>query len=521
MPPIPKTYTRLSRQLIFAAALVTLVFLLAYAPVTPVSSMGGAGTGPGGVGATDGSGTLEVWYQSDKTVYSDTSCTIPQTADNSPVACWPDHSGKNNNATQSVSGSRPTLQNVGGDTLNSHPMLRWDGGNDFLGTSGTIGLGPFTVFVVFNATNVGFIYEHNVASFTNGGSYLLTSEGGTHSVARMPGPVESWRNLSATWGTDGNNRIVAQTFNGTNASHNMYINGALQTTVPGNAGDPGLGVITANLYIGDRGSGTPVLPIAGNYAEFFVYSEALNSAQRLIISNYLQAKFNDSAIDNILMGALDLYSGDTTANGNFDMDVAGIGQEADGSHTEAHSAGMIVQNGTFLDTAADDGDYLIFGHRTATNNNVTTDLPLTWNIYPDAQRWERHWEISVTDGNGDEGTVTIIFDFTEGGMDPTEPPVGPASNYYLLGRSSASGDFAEITQATSISTTPPQVIFADVDVSLLNSNFTLATIDATVSPTVVEMQSAAANTPSTFTFLTALTLLTLGAGTVLKLRRRV
>lgn len=70
-----------------------------------------------------------------------------------------------------------------------------------------------------------------------------------------------------------------------------YINGTLQTTTPGNTVDPGLNAINAALYIGDRGSGTPVYPINGNYGEFVLYSEALNSAQRLIITNYLQAKF--------------------------------------------------------------------------------------------------------------------------------------------------------------------------------------------------------------------------------------
>ena len=75
-----------------------------------------------------------------------------------------------------------------------------------------------------------------------------------------------------------------------------------------------------------------------------------------------------------------------------------------------------------------------------------------------------------------------------------------------------------MTTASSIS--GDQVIFTGVSVGSLGSNFTLGSENAVTSPTVVEMQSAAANTPSTFTFLTALTLLTLGAGTVLKLRRR-
>lgn len=89
-----------------------------------------------------------------------------------PVGCWRDYSGNGNHAIQATAANQPTLQNGTGDTLNGHPMLRWDGSNDFLGTSMTVNLAPFTVFVVFNATNTGFIYEHNIASFTNGGSLI-------------------------------------------------------------------------------------------------------------------------------------------------------------------------------------------------------------------------------------------------------------------------------------------------------------------------------------------------------------
>lgn len=507
--------------LLLQTIFVVIILEVALAVPTSASPLAVGGTGPGGVGVTTGGDTLELWLQSDKLVYSDSGCTTPQTTDGGMVGCWRDYSGNTNHVVQPTAANRPTFQNGSGDTLNAHPMLRWDGSNDFLGTSGTVGLGPFTVFVVFNAANTGFIYEHNLTSFSNGGSYLLTDVDGTHSVTRLPGPTESWRNLSSGWGSDGNNRIVAQTFNGTNASHNMYINGALQTTTPGNTANPGLNVINATLYIGARGTGTPVLPVAGNYTEFVLYSEALNSAQRLLVFNYLQAKFNDSTIDNISLGVFDRYDGDTTANGDFDIDVAGIGQEADGSHTEAHSAGMIVQNVAgatgFLQ---DDGDYLMFGHRTLTADNTTGDIPTTgvWLGAPAPQRWTRHWEITVTDVVGTaNGVVNIIFDFSEGGMDPTEPPAGPASNYRLIGRSGPSGQFADVMGATSVST--DQVIFSGVDVSLLGSNFTLGTLNADVSPTVVEMKNAAALPLSLPPVIAGLAVLMLGGVTLVLLRR--
>lgn len=502
------------QQLAFLTAFLSLIFLLSQLPLSVVHSQGGAGTGPGGVGSTDGTSTLEVWYQSDETVYSDTSCTIPQTTDGGIVACWSDASGSGNNALSLVSGEEPTLQNGVGDPINGHSTLRWDGVNDILQTNTPVDLGAFTVFAVFNASGHGLVYEHNTQTNNNGGSYIYTNVGATHSVGRgVPMSItESWRDWTGDWGILGGTKIVGQVYGGTDATHNFFLNGIQQATSYGNNANPGVATLSANIHLGRRFSPS-ALPITGNYVEFMAYSTALNSAQRTLIENYLHAKYA-VPIGN------DYYTGDTGPNGDFDMDVVGIGQEADGDNLEAHSVGMIVTNGTFLDGSDDDGDYLIFGHRTAINDNVTTDLPVAWDgVYPNAQRWERHWEITVTDGNSDDGTVTIIFDFTEGGMDPTEPPIGPVSNYRLLGRSAPTGNFVDVVQATSISTSPPQVIFADVDVSDLNSNFTLATIDATVSPTAVEMQNAAALPLSLPPVIAGLAVLMLGGVTLVLLRR--
>ena len=246
-----------------------------------------------------------------------------------------------------------------------------------------------------------------------------------------------------------------------------------------------------------------MLPITGNYAELIVFSEAINEAQRVLVENYLQAKFNDSTVDNITISN-DQYDGDTTTNGNFDLDVAGIGRATSTeTHTEAHSAGMIVQNSSFLQ---DDGDYLMFGHLTPTNSNVATDLPGGWGV--DARRWARHWYVDVTDVGGNTGTVNIIFDFSEAGMGNGSGPVVPLSNYRLLGRSGTTGDFAEVATASSIN--GDQVVFSGVNVSVLGSNFTLGSLDAAASPTAITMQSAAATLPTPPWFITGLVLLALG-----------
>lgn len=493
--------------------LLAIVALILPVPTT-ASPMAVGGTGPGGVGATTGSDTLELWLQSDKLVYSDDGCTTPQLTDGGLVGCWRDYSGNNNHAVQSNTASQPTFQNGSGDTLNSHPMLRWDGINDILTTGGNVTLGPLTIFIVYNASAHGYLYMHSPRSpALADGSYVYTDFGASYSVRRSGS--EGYEDLPGDWGLSSNARIVVHHFNGTVATHSLYVNGALQTPTSTGPNSPGVSP-TSNIFsIGSRSS-DGALPITGNFAEVIVYNDYLNSAQRVIVENYLQAKFNDNTINNMMI-TNDRYDGDSTDEGDFDLDVAGIGQEADGSHTRAHSAGMIVEDDGFLQ---DNGDYLLFGHRTPVNDNVTTELPPTgdWPTAPNPQRWERHWFVEVTDVSGNAGEVTIIFDFAEGGMDPSEGPAGVVTNYRLLGRSGHTGNFTDVATATGMNST--QVIFENVSVTLLGSNFTLGTLDATTSPTAISLQTAAASPLSSLWLPTMLVMLLLTASTWVRLRRR-
>lgn len=204
--------------------------------------------------------------------------------------------------------------------------------------------------------------------------------------------------------------------------------------------------------------------MAGDIAEAILYSSALNTAQRILVENYLSAKYA------IALTANDVYDGDTAGNGDFDLDVAGIGRESDGSNTEAHSAGMIIVNGTFLQ---DTGDYLLMGHKAATNGTTTADCPTGV-----TGRWTREWYLDKTDVVGTaNGTVHITFDFSESGLGGT-----PSGSYTLLKRDTAgSGTFSGAATSSSIS--GDQITFSGVDASVLGSGFTLGS----GTPTAVKL----------------------------------
>jgi hypothetical protein len=247
----------------------------------------------------------------------------------------------------------------------------------------------------------------------------------------------------------------------------------------------------------------------GDIFEAIIYRKALNSVEHLLVENYLSSKYG---LD-ISASGLDRYAGDTAGNGEFDLGVAGIGQEEDGTNAAAFSSGMKVQNNNFL---LDNGDYLLFGHRTLANANTNTDLPWDTNTYPNAQRWTRHWYIDVTDTGTTGGTVDIIFDFSDAGM--SGAPVSPASNYKLLKRTTETGAFSELATASSIS--GDQVVFSGVSIADLSSNFTLGTLDSTESPTAIDLIGVNVTATKSRLFIVGLAMLLVVVIVLIGLKRK-
>jgi hypothetical protein len=294
--------------------------------------------------------------------------------------------------------------------------------------------------------------------------------------------------------------------NNLGSASSFWIDGTNQTTNGTFVGAPG--------RLGLGATGTVADPLGGDLAEVIVYADALNSARRIIVENYLSAKYN-------LTVSNDRYDGDTPGNGNFDLNVAGIGLEADGDNYRAHSAGMIVVDNFFL---INNGDYLLFGHNTVTNGNTTTDLPVggDWNGVNDV-RWSRHWYVDVTDIGANNGRVDIIFDFSEGGMSGGLPPNLPASNYRLLKRAGVTGQFSDITTVAgaTVAVVGDQVQFLGVDVAQLGSNFTLGSIDGVASPTAITTQNLASQIGQPTYLALVLLLLVLLAITIKVVWRRI
>jgi len=151
------------------------------------------------------------------------------------------------------------------------------------------------------------------------------------------------------------------------------------------------------LLIGNEG-GTAGRNLSGDIAEFASYNSKLNLSQQIITNNYLSAKYA------IAFSSNDVYTMDDLANGNFDFDVAGIGQASDGSnHKDAQGSGFVrMWNPSNLGN----GEFLIWGRNSLNFSGGNTNVDNT--IIK--ERLNRVWRVS--EAAGDVGTVSISVNMT-------------------------------------------------------------------------------------------------------------
>jgi hypothetical protein len=212
----------------------------------------------------------------------------------------------------------------------------------------------------------------------------------------------------------------------------------------------------------------------GLMSEVVFYNQALNTAQRNIVENYLASKYNITI-------ANDLYTFDSF----YGNEVAGIGRvDASNLHSAAQSAGLLKISSP---SAMDNGEYLLFGHD---NGSVaawnTTEIPAS---STNIQRLTREWVVNET---GDLGNVTI-------GINSTSLPALPSqySTYMLM--VDADGDFtssAVLYPLTNIAANQ----YEAVGINLANqSRLAIAIVRPLIQYTVSSSQSLEPTSPGVLT----------------------
>jgi Secretion system C-terminal sorting domain len=355
--------------------------------------------GPGGVGNSTNN---KLWLRADG---------LSQ-ANNSVVSSWADVSGNALTATNSVAGgTQPTFLTNSVNTI--LPSISFDGGDWLtLGTPASLNLIPRTdnwsFFTAFNVAtnNSGTIFSKAAALDPSERQYQY----GIDNVVpnRFYGIMGGTTNKGAVTATGAwtvGTGLTAASATGfssfVNETSDLSAAGVGTVTVP-----------TIDVLIGarrvDASTTTSGFRLTGNIGEIALYNAIVNTAQRIIIDNYLSAKYATT------LAANDLYTMDNAGNGNYDFEVAGIGRATDGTkHFDGKGSGMVrMWNPSDLGNS----EFLIWGRDNSSAVSSTTAVGTAVDGTIIKERLTRIWRVS--ESGGDVGTVSISFDISGLGGSP-------------------------------------------------------------------------------------------------------
>jgi hypothetical protein len=352
--------------------------------------------GPGGVG---NSSNNKLWLKAD---------ALSQ-ANNSAVTSWADASGNALTATNSVgASSQPTFLTNSVNTI--LPSLSFDGGDWLtLGTPASLNLVPQTdswsTFFAFNVNNGNtgtFLSKATTATrqyqFTIDGTIPNRFAAFLGDVLNNTGAV-----ATGTW-TVGTGLVSASA-----TGYNSFLNGTADLALAniGTTTTPTTDVLIGARRI-DASTTTSAFNLTGSIGEIALYNSVVNVAQRIIIDNYLSAKYATT------LAANDVYTMDNAGNGNYDFEVAGIGQvDAANKHLDGKGSGIVrMWNPNNLGN----GEFLIWGRDNSSAISSTTAVGTAVDGTIIKERLTRIWRVS--ESGGDVGTVSISFNISGLGGSP-------------------------------------------------------------------------------------------------------
>ena len=349
-----------------------------------------AQTGPGGVGDTT---TLKVWLRS----------TDIEVGNGNEIAIWRDTSGHNHDFTgfAGSGGSQPTWDST---AINGLPGILFHGdaarfedddGEDYInGNSGvtlitliqsdelaTVDVGIFDAedpdgndeILTWRYDNDGFFGGgDNVIKFgldATSGNGQFESANETHTVNPQL--------LVGTWSSNDSCRLFLDGVQSVPTYHNAIRTGA---------------IVNATKAIIGRGPKDDATSGWNGYiVEFALYDYAVNSVERMLIENYLAAKY-DLSVSN------DLYAFQT----NHGNDLVGVGQSGADIDTSAVSDNILGLE--IVDANLDSGDWVLYGHDGGDITSwVTAEQPLGDSNFV---RLTREWRFDTT-GTPGVGKVSI------------------------------------------------------------------------------------------------------------------
>lgn len=329
-------------------------------------------TGPGGVGKTDGTSALKVWYNPNN------ASTVTISGGN--VTGLTNAAGVSVLDLTAVITAAPTFS-VG--SQNGYDEMDFTGSKLLKSATGLTTSNFVTnaasSFVVSNATNIHASRPYETIPGTGANRFLCHLPWNNGRIYFDLGNASTGRIFKAGLAGITNYNIWA--YRGDSSNKYLYQNGSQKHFV--NSGAATFTVTASTIFqIGKN--------YQGQMAEIIVFKEKIGQAERIIIDNYLAAKYGLS------LEVGDYYTQDDSIQGNFDHNVAGIGQvSVTDKHIDSQGTG-IVRISTPSSLA--NNDFLFWGEET---KNPTYDFTTTTNYL---EQLNSKWRVNK---ENDLGTVTV------------------------------------------------------------------------------------------------------------------
>lgn len=400
--------------------------------------------GPGGVGSS-----------SDIVFWLDAS-TINQ-LNNTPLSSWPDVYSNGVSYTQSVNASKPRFKTSG---INGLPTI------DFLSTSNTFLQSAAISSMKSNDKSWFIVSRANVSH--SGGIYgtLNNASGNAASLIKSgynsgSNSIFSYHRQNGSLGNGGitfnSSPVIINSIVDQDVSVSHYFNGVLNTQINDISLTPGNHIRNT---IGRYPNTTKYFK--GIVSEIFHYNKALNSAERVIVTNYLSSKYGLP----IPVGE-DFYA--LESSGYF-LDLVGIGRINSFTHNDSKGNSIMeISNASSLDV---DGDVIMIAHNDVETSTNNTNVPASFGP-SNGRVMDRIWRI---DYSGTPGTFDLTVHMDGIGF-------GASNNDYVLIHDTDDDFTSGALTIVPTSVVGDKIIFTGLSSSIIPDGgfFTIATINGIIS----------------------------------------
>ncbi|HLV15209.1 MAG TPA: hypothetical protein VKY41_08515, partial [Xanthomarina sp.] len=300
--------------------------------INPLFSQAQVPNGPGGVGSTNGASDLVLWLDADRGNNTNTK--------------WTDQSGRGFDFRE---GNGAAFQ---ANSVNGYSTYNFDGETNYFQKPFEQELNP-DEFSVFTASKVKINDDYQAVissrneyyefpNFNKKGFVLYSSINSNHWLY-WTGSGSDWRVYNVVWHhTNSNISTLNQwSIQNINYKHSGRNNTSLfvDSDYSVKTSHPMVAVTSdkpAPFRIGaGANEGAARYHFKGDIGEVIMYKSAINEAQRIIIDNYLSAKYNIPLAEN------NYYTHDD-GNKVFDHHVAGIGKTTGSNvHNDSKGTGIV------------------------------------------------------------------------------------------------------------------------------------------------------------------------------------